>query len=375
MDEKNKGKSLRWLKCTLAALAAVLVLYAAITAYIDPFFHYHAPLARFQYPIEDQRYQNDGILRNFEYEGVIIGSSITGQFKTSEAERLFGVPFVKTSFSGASMEELNDRLSSAFKSDNDIKYVVRCIDTDLLLMADGMVSVQNANGSGNTAKASELNLPEYLYNDCILDDVQYVFNKEAFARTLRVLEYTRNGGKTPSFDDIRLSYDDNTPSGAEVVLSCYTPPAHPAEMETHLTEEERQTLLCRIDSSIAALVREHPETEFDLFFPPYSICYWDTKNGEGGISRLQEAQRVAIEALLQYDNVRLFGMDWDFETVCNLDLYYDRLHYVPAVCTNILECMSEGRFLITADNYERYLSEMSTFYHSYDYASLHAQKG
>lgn len=40
----------RWIIATVSVLLAALVLYAAVTVYIDPLFHFHAPLDSLQYP-------------------------------------------------------------------------------------------------------------------------------------------------------------------------------------------------------------------------------------------------------------------------------------------------------------------------------------
>lgn len=39
-------------------------------------------------------------MRNFEYDAIIIGTSMTENFKTSEADALFAASFIKVPFSG-----------------------------------------------------------------------------------------------------------------------------------------------------------------------------------------------------------------------------------------------------------------------------------
>lgn len=58
-------------------------------------FHYHAPLKFLSYPLVNERYQNNGIVRHFDYDSVITGTSMTENFKTSEAQKLFGSDFIK----------------------------------------------------------------------------------------------------------------------------------------------------------------------------------------------------------------------------------------------------------------------------------------
>ena len=91
----------KWVVCFVSLFAAALVLLGSVTVVIDPFFHYHAPLPFLQYDIFYQRYQNDGIIKHFDYDAVITGNSLCENFKSSELDALFGTHSVKVPFSGA----------------------------------------------------------------------------------------------------------------------------------------------------------------------------------------------------------------------------------------------------------------------------------
>ncbi|MBQ6904162.1 MAG: hypothetical protein IJQ26_06530, partial [Lachnospiraceae bacterium] len=56
-----------WLKRCIIILCAVLLLIAVLTAWLDPFFHYHAPRQGFYYALKNERAQNDGIVKQFDY--------------------------------------------------------------------------------------------------------------------------------------------------------------------------------------------------------------------------------------------------------------------------------------------------------------------
>ena len=92
-----------WGALTVALTVVLLLALAVPTIVIDPFFHFHAPLEGLSYPLRlvNERYQNDGIVRNFECDAIISGTSLCENFKTSEFDSLFGVTSVKAPFSGA----------------------------------------------------------------------------------------------------------------------------------------------------------------------------------------------------------------------------------------------------------------------------------
>ena len=89
----------RWMIAVLAVFLLAVVGVCGLIAVVDPYFHYHKPLPYFSYTLDNERYQNDGILRHFDYDAVITGSSMTENFKPSELDELFGVNAVKVPFS------------------------------------------------------------------------------------------------------------------------------------------------------------------------------------------------------------------------------------------------------------------------------------
>ena len=92
------------------------------------------PLKKYEYPINNERYQNDGITRNFEYDGIITGTSMTENFKTTEADSIFHASFIKVPFSGGWYKEINDNLKRAYDSGKSVKYIIRCLDYSLLIV-------------------------------------------------------------------------------------------------------------------------------------------------------------------------------------------------------------------------------------------------
>ena len=126
--EKLHNPFKKWLILTISAAFFLLLIPAVFIIVVDPVFHYHAPIKGLSYPLFNDRYQNDGIARHFTYEGIITGTSMTQNFKTSEAEKLFDASFVKLCFPGGHFKEINDNLKRAYTSGNEIKYVIRCLD-------------------------------------------------------------------------------------------------------------------------------------------------------------------------------------------------------------------------------------------------------
>lgn len=347
----------KWSICLLSLWLVLLICAASVTGAIDPFFHYHAPLENLAYPIHNQRYQNDGIVKNFSYDGLITGTSLSENFKTSEFDALFGTNSVKVCYSGGTYEEITSNLQAALKANPGIRYVLYGLDEwnlyggkDLIL-ADGQY-------------------PTYLYDDNLANDVQYLLNKEIlFGNTLRVLDHTRSGGQTTSFD----AYSSwEMRCGKEVVLSGYNR-YEKASNTTPFTEEMAHTMRENLEKNILALAKAYPDTQFLFFFPPYSILNWDAHVQEGILDMHIDAMTLASELLTSQENIRLYSFYTDHELCTNFDNYRDIVHYHSGINSLLLQRMARDEYRLTRDNYRQHWDEVRQFYSTYDYEAIFAE--
>lgn len=350
-------KRKQWSICLLCLWLVLLFCAASLTGVIDPFFHYHAPLEGLAYPLTLQRYQNDGIVKHFSYDGLITGTSLTENFKASEFDSLFGTNSVKVCYSGGTYEEITANLQAALKANPRIRYVLYGLDEwnlyggkDLIL-ADG-------------------EYPTYLYDDNWANDVQYLLNKEILcSNTLPVLDHTRKNGLTTSFDDYS-SWE--FPSGKEVVLSGYNR-AQKTESVTVFTEEMARTMTENLENNILALAKAHPDTQFLFFFPPYSILNWDAHVQEGILDMHIDAMTLASELLTGAENIRLYSFYTDYDLCTDFDNYRDIVHYHSGINSLLLQRMARDEYRLIRDNYRQHWEEVRQFYSTYDYEAIFAE--
>ena len=348
----------RWVLGFLLVWILLLSVFGGFTVLIDPFFHYHEPLEGLQYPINNERYQNDGIVKHFDYDAIITGSSMTENFKTSEFDQLFGCNSIKVPYSGGTFKEVNDNLATALKYNPDVKLILRVVDYSSFEM-DKDSMFEDIIGS----------FPYYLYDNLIFNDVEYIFNKTVFFNaSCNVLEYTREGGMTTSFDEYS-NWNDEAVFGKEAVDSIYQRIDRNPEMMP-VTEEDYAVIRENISQNFTDLIAQHPDVQFYLFFAPHSIYYWDAQYLHGTIEKQLAEEKYVIELLLEYDNVHLFSFLNEYDIVCNIDNYMDVWHYNEDINSQLLVWMSEGEHELTKDNYLEYCEEMHDFYMNYDYDAL-----
>ena len=363
---KTEMSGKKWFFSIMTFLISLLVLISAVVIFVDPFFHYRAPRSCFYYKLFDQRSQNDGITKRFEYDSIITGTSMAENFLTSSFDERFATTSIKVCYSGATYKEINDNLKVAFKSGHSPKYVLRPLDYSLLLKDKDELRTDMGE------------YPEWLTNSNIFDDVKYLLNGDVMINYCLpvIVSYLEGaeGGHT-SFDEYSYTGDSNT-YGKELVLLGKEGFVTADSFET-VTEEDMEMLRGNIQQNVVSLAKEYPETTFLYFFPPYSMAYWGYQLEEGTFYRMLELKKLAVEMMLECDNIHIYSFGMDTELTGNLDLYRDIAHYNADVNELIISEIADSELVlqdesirITAENYEDYLEEEKILFENYDYNSL-----
>ncbi len=351
-------KDKKFVVYTLSMLCVLLVLLGGLNVVIDPFFHYHKPQTGIAYILSSQRYQNDGIVRNFDYNAIITGTSMTENFKTSEFDSLFKCKSVKVPLEGSTLKETYNILDRAFKSNADIKYVVRSLDNYALLSGADQVS--------------DFEYPQYLYDDNIFNDVKYILNKTVLLNhTLKTLYNTFDGADMTTFDEYS-NWSSWMAYGKQPVMERFIRPEK-IEKEAILDTASRERIIKNIESNVISLAKEHPNTEFYVFFPPYSIFNWDIWNQSGTLKYQIEVMEVVTEVMLEYENIHIYSFYDDIELICNLDNYKDNEHYGEWINSQILVAMENGSHKLEKDNYKEHFNYLLGIYSEYDYDKLYIE--
>lgn len=344
----------------LSCLTTFILLlgFAGLNIYVDPLFHYHHANSLYQYPLYDERYMNDGITRNFEYDSIVTGTSMTENFKTSLWDNFWGTTSIKVPFSGGSYREVNELLERAFDRNPDIQMVLRSLDLNMLIEDKDSLDYED--------------YPSYLYDQNVLNDVNYILNKDIFFEfTDYVFTYNELGGTDTDFDTYK-NWSGLYEYNEELIRNSYN--RAEKQEEIYLTEEEANMIRANLEQNVIALAKENPKTEFYFFIPPYSIAYWDEVYNRGELEKIIKAKEIMCEMLVPYDNIYLYSFFDKTDIITNLNFYRDVLHYNQEVSDMIMESMYMGEGRIDKDNYREYLKQVGDFYRSFPYDDYFAIK-
>lgn len=360
--EENEGKEKkqkkmqpkRWLAGFLGIFLAGLAGCMALVIWVDPFFQYHKPLAWFPYLVDNQVNQNPGLAKHMDYDGILIGSSMTASFNTDWFEELMGMKTQKLSYNGSYPKDLSNIMQLVFDAKGDqVAAVYMAVDQSTF-----------------SADPEETKFPvtDYLYDDNVFNDVPYLLNKDVLLDyILRPLADRKDASDWAEL--YKPWWTDEYYNKANVLMY-YEAAEEKREEEALAADYFKDAVEENLQKNIFPYIEAHPETEFYIFYPPYSILFWNDVTREKELEAVIGRLEYMTERLLNYENVHVFNFLGKEDIICNLNNYADYMHYHKNVCRYITECFATGENELHPENYGQAFDEIRTLAMSYNYPAI-----
>lgn len=330
----NNLSSAQWLRRFLALVLAVLAILAALVYIIDPYYHYRAYDHKYKL---DKIFSVPGVVRNYEYDTIIIGSSMTQNFNMDTFRRELGVSPIKATLGGIDIPEVAALLKLAQDSGHAENYYI-CIDNSILNSDDG-----------------QQRFPEYLLDNSPFNDYRYFWGYEVWMRfiplDLALLAADGLGIQLPQrFQEARsidkmgewaYRYTFSRERVLELYAKSKTGGASNVDMTAVSDDPMAQCdqFLDSIDLSQGNVV---------LYFPPYSALLWYNMQQAGTLDEILEVKRHFVDRVSVYDNVTLYDFQ-GAEFTTDLDNYMDISHHSPEINDFIVHCFATGEYLANPD--------------------------
>lgn len=337
----------------------ICVALVALVVYVDPFFHYHSPLKKFPYLVDNQLSQNPGMAAHMQYDSVILGSSMTVNFQTDWFAELMDLKTLKLSYSSAFPKDQANIMDVIFQSSNEVKKVFLGID---VITYTGEV------------EETKYPLPQYLYDKNIPNDIQYVLNKDV------ILNYILRPIADPeptNLSNVYASWWTDDYYSEQWVLHNYTSSERISQVTP--TDAYAKAAEKNLAANICPYIEANRDTRFVIFFPPYSILFWNDVLQENHLQATLEEYRYIANRLNDYDNVEVYFFPDREEIICDLNNYADYSHYHPRFNRYMAECFVNKTNLVAKEGQEgktidEYLLHMQQIAESFDYEELLSRK-
>ncbi len=334
---------MRFLRAPLVKLCLFIVLLLlavmAVIWFFDPFYQYHAPFAGKEAVLNDRDNQMPGTIRNFAYDSVLVGSSVAENFDSSYLNENYDCQTLKIIRASGSVADLLYYLEMA-QEDRELKNVFWCLDL-FALEASTEVTLYG----GDT--------PTYLHTETVLDDATYLLNKEVLLEKIPLMLVSAYMGRNTEGKAYDWSYDKEF--SAAKAMQAYQKPAEKLEKQDFT--RDIPVIMQNIDN-LAEQISAHPETQYRILIPPYSMMWWDCAEVNGTLDKQFYILEQVMPVLLSLPNVEVYYFQDEESIVCDLDNYMDMIHYTPQVNQFMLEQMTTGEKRWDAENWQGELQEM-----------------
>lgn len=338
----------------LIYLTVIGMFIAGFVFCVDPFYQYHKVWFGLPVILENAVYQTPGAARNLSYDSVIVGTSMTENFHASWFDEL-GWNTVKLSYSGARTNDLQAILTQVFsREESPANMLIDINDYQLTVPAW-------------TAFAER---PDNLYDTCVLNDASYLYNQDILLMSIQRITDKLQGRKSNL--DTAYTWEDSSLFGAQITRNAVRKDRQSALESTGEIVDLTEMLRCCDENldQITPFIEAHPETEFYIFYPPYSMLYWEQKKYNGTLDEMLMVYQHSMERFLSYENVQVYDFQTETNIISNLDNYRDAAHHRPEWNRYIFECIRDGKNRVTKENLSAYIDEMDQIANEFDYDAL-----
>lgn len=343
--------SKKWFILFISITFVFLTAFACVMYWLDPLFHYGHNFSPLTYYEFEDLYSNPGIAMHYEYDTVLVGTSMIENTLVAECNEAFDCDMIRLSYSGGTTCNFKSILDVCFNSGNNIKTVYWELNDYQLR---------------TPYNKPRFPIPEYLYSYDHTKDLSYLLNLDIFYKfAISNLRATADGAIQPPAPYGETFGGDFSKEGA---LRTYDRPNQAAAFLDQDAYLESAKL--NLEHNILPLIQANPDTEFVFFFVPFSMLYWDNEIRAGTLDATLASMEYAIETLLTQENVRVYfyADHWDIAT--NLDNYKDYSHYGIWINSHITQLIAAGEDRMTPENYSSVLADMKQFLYSYDYEPI-----
>ncbi len=337
--------SFGWLAAALAVVVVCLACVATFVVWVDPFQQYHLatrypPRFYFLY----HRYIDPGLAKNQAYDTVVSGSSIMENTRNDFVARVCGGAAVNLSMPAMSASEQRLILETAL-AHRQVRRVIAVLDFNEF--AGGINARQDVAGP----------LPRYLYDRNPLNDLPYLLSWDVLVKSWRIVtgdtseRFTSDPNAAWFWGNVKRFGRDEVLRGLDL---------------THLNARYGQPqrtiegMRASFDHNLLPLFRDHPETEFDVVWPPYSILVWVDFAQRSQLQVTLDFKRYAFEATRGLANVHIIDLQAERAITNDLDRYTDLYHFAPDVNEWLVESACKHRDRVddrNLDEFERRLRE------------------
>lgn len=320
------------------------------------------------------REQAAGIINHWDFDSIIMGSSMIENTSAKEASSELGGTFVNISLSGSDFFERKIVLDYALRK-KEIKKIIFSIDNvGLIIPRKG-------------TPLFDLSKWNYLYDENPFNDFDAYMNDKYLKCIFSFTKKRRCMGEKVDFDrpnawhnveihsakfgglDNWFKFKDDAQvkwAFSSILNSLQQLKAGKAILDPYLNEN---ILIAQnhLDDILIKLVSKNPNTQFIFILPPYSRIKYaiDAQYDKATFERYKASIKYLVSKSEIYKNMKIYG--WGNEPfVDNIANYKDLNHFEYKINSWMLSAIKDQKGLLTVNNIDHYLQVFTEKSLNYD---------
>jgi hypothetical protein len=327
-----------WVKIWFLIVSSLLVI-GVFNFVVDPYQQYRKA-SFYKLPYEDERELNAGLAKNFDFDSVVIGSSMMENFTIYDLKHIlkYNKP-IKLTMAGSSSYEQKLILNTAFRH-KKIKNVLLGMDFFAYY------------GSVKRLKHGESFFPFYLYDESFFNDYKYIFSSDTLRRSFHVL-FSRKKKELYDYNKM-YEWHSRNQNKKDLLPVLYKKWNARENFDNEATAQEKnlQFMVNNFNTNLKSIIKEHPNVHFILFFPPYSILAYKVYEERDELKDFIKFKEYVARTLASYKNVSLYDFEFAENVTYNLQNYFDLYHYNKNISRWILMQISAKHYRVHIQNYK-----------------------
>ncbi len=334
----------KWSLVVLTMTFGLLALLVSLNFAVDPLQFYR----KAWYPADfstQQRYQNPGLAKNYDYDTIIVGTSMTENFLPSYVNKKLGAKTLKLSMSGATSKEQYMIAKLAIET-GKVKHVIWGVDYFAL------------RGEPNRVRDEFGPFPHYFYDRNPLNDIKYLLNLDTTLDTLNALEAAAGLRQQEHANlDLLNTWTQYTFS-KKIVMDEWKKVMSGGSFVP--SEYEFDNIKENLNLNIIPLIQKHKDIQFTLYYPPYSILQhrFFYEKSPALFENELATKHYLYQQVGSLPHVKIHDFQQEKEITFNLDNYKDLAHHSAKINEYIIDSIAAGTHIVRHDNLSRMLAEL-----------------
>ena len=298
----------------------------------------------------DSRMQNAGLIRSQDFDTVFMGTSLAIHFRQSDIDRLLGVKSLKLAMTGSNSHEQSFVLAAAVE-----RRASRVIwEVDDWIFADAPDIDHDVYIPANLYRRNAKGLAGYLFSGAMARESLWMLARwfkpiQMAAARLDTQELVKFSlSRVEDINTVRPDFDVSAAYNAKAALSAFARITNPVRSLYLAEGYNYDAMVKNFERDAFDLIARHPDVQFDIYLPPYSILQWVAMRdaSPATLKIVYDLTGYIARRLAQLPNASLHDFRAVKEVTHDLNNYADVIHHSPAVDLKLLSWLAAGNYAV-----------------------------